>query len=86
MTANHIKECFEELDIEYSDDIDRDLLEMGIDSIVFLRLIISLEQKLDVDFMNGELDFNNFNTVRKLIAFIDKQKAPTAVAEEVAAV
>ena len=80
MIALQIKACFEELDIEYSADIDRDLLEMGIDSIVFLRLIIALEQKLDVDFMNGELDFNNFNTVRKLIAFIEQQKAPATAA------
>lgn len=60
---DNIKEYFENND---------ELSEIGVDSISFIKIIIELEQKFDVEFDDVALEFSSLNSFKKLCEYIEE--------------
>lgn len=55
---------------------DTDLIAEGyLDSMMFLNLLMSLEQEFGVTIQYEELEFDNFQTINKTAAYIERQTA-----------
>ena len=57
--------CIGGIDINEK-DIDRDLLEIGIDSIVFQKIIISIEEEFNYKITSSKLVISELNTIEKI--------------------
>ncbi|PWW07337.1 acyl carrier protein [Paenibacillus cellulosilyticus] len=55
------------------DFLDRDLLDLEIDSITFIKLIVALENEFDIEFDDGSLDAEYFNTLQKLKEYVEER-------------
>lgn len=54
---------------------DTDLIETGrLDSLGLVELLFALEQHFEVDLSLGELDVENFRTLRRISDFVAAQK------------
>lgn len=51
---------------------DTDLLEIGLTSISFIRLLVLLEDKFDIEVDDSELDYENFSNINNLANMIQK--------------
>ncbi|GAA4726688.1 phosphopantetheine-binding protein [Brevibacillus fulvus] len=49
-----------------------DLLQLGIDSINFVRLIVMLEERLEIEIEDNEVLLENFSNVEKIHQVIEK--------------
>ena len=67
MLIDDLKMCFSEADASFPVDFNQSILESGVDSIVFMRLIVAIEKRFCKDILTDDLDFNNFNTVNRII-------------------
>jgi methoxymalonate biosynthesis acyl carrier protein len=53
---------------------DTDLIETGrLDSLALVELLFALEQRFGVDLALGELDVENFRTLRRISDFVEQQ-------------
>lgn len=50
---------------------DADIAGMGINSLMFIKLIIEIENEFDMEFDDDDLDMENLNTFGDLIKYID---------------
>lgn len=50
------------------------LQDIGIDSLNFLKLVVSLEEEFEIEFDDDSLDLSNFETVSSLIDYIENRK------------
>lgn len=54
-------------------DFDTNLIEIGMDSLIFIELIVELENELEIEFDANDLLFEEFSTIRaihkKIIGF-----------------
>ncbi|WP_036605397.1 acyl carrier protein [Paenibacillus assamensis] len=50
------------------------LLELGIDSFEFVKLVVIIEAKYDIEFDDEDLNFKRFSTMHNLITFIDEKR------------
>lgn len=51
--------------------VDTDLVEEGIlDSLAFVDLIVSLEQKFGTNVLTDEIDIDNFRSILKIAEFV----------------
>ena len=66
MIANHINDNETIRDI----DIDAELLDAGMDSLAFIRLIVAIEDKYDFEFSDENLALCRSGTIRKLCEII----------------
>lgn len=58
---------------------DTDLIETGrLDSLALVELLFALEQRFGVDLALGELDVENFRTLRRISDFVVAQQAEGA--------
>lgn len=58
---------------------DEPLVSTGlIDSLALLRLIMFLEQDIGVKIGDGEVAPENFETIRKIVTFVELKKAESA--------
>lgn len=48
-------------------DYDDDLQQMGMDSIAFIRVIVTLEDEFQIEFPDDYLLIENMNTLNKII-------------------
>jgi len=56
-------------------DLDEPLIASGIlDSLALLRLITFIEQEFGLAIGDGDVGPENFDTVRRIAAFLDKRK------------
>lgn len=69
---NVINSCFKKTIIT-EDDADRDLLELGLDSIDFIALIVKLEESYDFEFPDEKLTMLGALSVRNILKIIDEQ-------------
>lgn len=53
------------------EDIDKDISECGIDSIIFIQLIILLEDEFGIEIPDSELIYAKLNTVHKIADMLD---------------
>jgi len=51
---------------------EEDLVVKGMNSIKFLKVIVALEEALDIDFDEEELNIENFRTISSIISTIEK--------------
>ena len=52
--------------------IEEDLVVKGMNSIKFLKVIVALEEALDIDIDEEELNIENFRTISSIISTIEK--------------
>lgn len=63
-------EVFVELDIEYPEDPDTRLLDLGIDSAGFIKLIVSMESKFNISIPDEDLLFEKFSTAGLILNYL----------------
>ena len=54
------------------EQVDDDLSELGLDSLSFIRLIVSLEEEYNVEFKDEDLILSNMNTVKKIFSAVQR--------------
>lgn len=55
-----------------------DLIASGVlDSLTFMKLLIVMEQKLNVHFERNELKMENFRSIDAIIRLVAKKRAPS---------
>jgi acyl carrier protein len=58
---------------------DTDLIESGrLDSLALVELLFEIEQRFGVDLSLGELDVENFRSVRRIADFVAAQQSAAA--------
>lgn len=59
--------------------LDEDLIELGVDSITFIRIIVELEELFEIEIPDEKLLITEMSTIRKMVevvaATIDVTKA-----------
>ncbi|MGO4532302.1 phosphopantetheine-binding protein [Paenibacillus sp. 2TAF8] len=66
-------EIFAELDIEYPEDHDTRLLDQGIDSVSFVKLIVLVESKFNISIPDEDLLFENFSTAGLILNYLTEK-------------
>lgn len=51
--------------------LDNDLYESGVDSITFIKMIVSIEEKFECEIPDDKLLPNEMNTIRKIKDVLD---------------
>lgn len=63
---------FKEMNLyEYFSQND-DLLAINLNSLIFIRIVIDLEEVLGIEFEDEWLDFEQFSSLEKLVIYINK--------------
>lgn len=62
-----------ELDLQEI-DFNTNIMEMGINSISFVSILVSIEDKLDVEFEDEHLTITAFNTLANIVSCLEKLK------------
>lgn len=52
---------------------DDDLLTLGLNSISFIKIVVTIENSFNITFDDEDLLFHNFNTLNKLTSYIQKK-------------
>ncbi len=52
-------------------DINSNLVDVGVDSIKFIKIVITIETEFDFEFGYDDLDFNKFLTVKSLVDYVE---------------
>jgi acyl carrier protein len=60
----------EQQDIPY----EKNLIEVGINSIQLIQIIVMLEEQLDITFLDEDLLLDKFETVAKIYEMVQAQK------------
>ncbi|MCI8371884.1 MAG: acyl carrier protein [Lachnospiraceae bacterium] len=75
---NEIKEIIVDIIKELIKDIsldllqaDADLVDLGLDSVVFVQLIVELEEKFQVDVPDEVLFISELNTINKMTQLVE---------------
>ncbi|PJN65898.1 hypothetical protein PAEAM_02500 [Paenibacillus sp. GM1FR] len=63
-------EIFAELDIEYTEGRDTRLLDQGIDSVGFIKLIVLMESKFNISIPDEDLLFEKFSTAGLILNYL----------------
>ena len=48
-----------------------DITQIGLDSIKFIKLIVSIEESFDIEFSEDDLDFSKYKSIELLCKHID---------------
>jgi len=51
---------------------DTPLLELGIDSMTFIRLVVEIEEQLDIEIQDEDIVLDNFSAVPKIVEMLRK--------------
>lgn len=54
------------------EQVENDLSELGLDSVSFIRLIVSLEEEYSIEFEDENLILSNMNTVKKIFIAVQR--------------
>lgn len=49
---------------------DTNFLEVGMDSILFLQFVMSIEDTFNCEIPDSQLEFETFNTINKVISYL----------------
>ena len=65
--TNEIKSILKQLQLDEKTvdelDCESNLFEMGLDSIMVIKLIVLLEEKYNIEFNDTDLSFSNYSTL-----------------------
>lgn len=53
-------------------DINDDLAYLGVNSINYVKIVIELEDELDIEFEDDKIDFSQFPTFTDLCTYVEK--------------
>ena len=67
-----VKDANKTVNIENDDDFDRTLDEIGLDSLDFMSILFSVQEKYNITIPDEDID--GLNTLNKLIRYIDEKK------------
>ena len=67
-----VKDANKTFSIENDDDFDRTLDELGLDSLDFLSILFSVQEKYNITIPDEDID--GLETLNKLIRYIDEKK------------
>ena len=59
-----------EKDMDIDDNVD--LSELGMTSISMISLVIQIEEELGIEFNDDDLVLDNFDTIKKIVANVEK--------------
>lgn len=54
-------------------NLDADLVSLGINSLMFIKLIVAIEVEFDIEIDDDDLDIEKLNTFGELINYIELQ-------------
>lgn len=71
---NKIKDIFlncwrDELDINEI-DIDQKFIDIGINSVIFVKLVVNIEKEYGFEFRDEDLNLENFQSLRSIINYV----------------
>jgi len=55
-------------------DISESLTLMGLNSVDFIKIAVGIEEEFEIKLNDDDLDFDYFNTIEKIIIFIENKK------------
>ncbi|APO47207.1 hypothetical protein BS614_26245 [Paenibacillus xylanexedens] len=61
------------LDLPDNTLLTNDLVGIGLNSISFIRLIVSIEESFGIEVPNEFLSMENFSTISELVVFVEKE-------------
>jgi len=67
-----VKDANKTVIIENDDDFDRTLDEIGLDSLDFMSILFSVQEKYNITIPDEDID--GLDTLNKLIRYIDEKK------------
>ena len=67
-----VKDANKTVIIENDDDFDRTLDEIGLDSLDFMSILFSVQEKYNITIPDEDID--GLETLNKLIRYIDEKK------------
>lgn len=73
-----LKDCLEKaLELEKKDvkkiDMDTPLQDLGINSMLFMKIVVAIENEFDFEFQNENLDYSKFQTYGDILKFIEDE-------------
>lgn len=51
--------------------LDSDLLELGMDSMNFIRLVVNLEEQFDIEIKDEDITLANFSSVNSILNIVE---------------
>ena len=54
----------------FSNQLEEDLSLLGMDSIIFISVVIALEEEFDIEIPDEKLSLNEMNTIAKIMDVI----------------
>lgn len=66
-----VNDIVEEVDVNET-MIAQDLCELGMDSIAFVKVIIEIEDKYDIEIPDKYLKIQDMNTIEKIVSVLDE--------------
>jgi acyl carrier protein len=71
---NKIKEILSSVfDISEEINCEDELINIGMDSIKFVKLVVIIENEFNLQFPFEDIDFNRFSTIKDLIYFVESK-------------
>lgn len=52
---------------------EENLLNLGVNSIAFIKTLVAVEQEYNIEFSDEDLDFAGFETVNDLMGLLEKK-------------
>ena len=52
-------------------EMEDDMSDLGLNSFIFVKLIIKIEEEFDIDFDDEDLDLDNFKKFRNIVEYIN---------------
>lgn len=65
-----IKTKLEESEIYCEIENDSNLREMGINSIIFIKLVVAIEIEFEIEFKDEDLKSDKFNKVQDVVEYV----------------
>lgn len=53
--------------------METNLLELGINSVDYIRIVVALESKLNIEFDDEDLNYERFNTIDDIIYYVQER-------------
>lgn len=63
-----------EFEYSFEEAIDKPLISIGINSIMFLKIVVAIEVAFGIEFEPINLDFNKFSNIRSLVDYVKSKK------------
>lgn len=52
---------------------DAELIQLGVNSLIFIKLVVAIETEFDIEFDDEDLEMNSLLTVQDFVDYIDNK-------------